>query len=69
MVLPCKICIMRNIELEKTMKSEAKPETPPVPEAPKEEAPKTTEPPKDQPPETPKEETPKEEIPPEHDGH
>ena len=69
MFIPCKICIMRNTELEKAMKSEAKPETPPTPEAPKEETPKTTEPPKEQPPETPKEEAPKEETPPDHEGH
>ena len=64
MVLPCKICIMRNIELEKAMKSEAKPVTPPTPEAPN-----TPETPKEQPPKTSNEEPPKEETPPEHEGH
>jgi len=68
MVLPCKICILRTIELEKAAKAAAKVE-PPAPEAPKEEAPKATEPPKEQPPEAPKEEEPKEETPPEHEGH
>ncbi|MBI5779770.1 MAG: hypothetical protein HZA49_10025 [Planctomycetes bacterium] len=57
MVLPCKICILKNTELGKAAKSEASP----APTAPKEEAPKTTEP--------PKEEAPKEETPPEHEGH
>ncbi|HLD35204.1 MAG TPA: hypothetical protein VJC37_00620 [Planctomycetota bacterium] len=66
-LLPCKICILKNMELEKTVKSQAKPETPPTQETPKEDAPKTTEPIKEQPPETPTEETPKEEAPPEHE--
>ena len=64
-LLPCKICILKNIELEKAMKSESTP----APEAPKEETPEMTEPPKEQPPEIHEEETPNDENPPEHEGH